>query len=671
MNLRSLFILAAVLITTAASAQNHELCSHGKQQQRIAAIPDFPKRPYDIFLYKLTLDLRNAFYVQKPIYSGKAEIHLNTTSETQTIQFDAALQTMTKVVVNDEEIIPTPQPDNNILTIPLAQSLQAIGTHLTIVIEYERSSDENRGAFFYPKGYFVGLGPEPAEDSIFVEEDLFYTMSEPFDARYWMPCNDQPHDKMEAQIYVYVPSDIKVTSNGELVLYEPGDATDRWLWKSDRPLSSYLMVVNASKFASWNEKVARFHDPADSVALSYHVWQPDFDQTTITDGSKYNAHHAFRNTSSMVTAFEKRFGPYPFASYGQTVVQPITIGGMEHQTMTTVNRVWLRGKSEGGIAHELGHQWFGDKVTCETFKDLWLNEGFATYTEAIFNESWGGYEWYFSAIGSKARGYFDAPQHGVRNDFPIYDPPNGELFNGAITYNKAGCVIHLLRRLVNNDSSFFGALQTYLDDFAYSNANTASFKSAMSSALALDLDEFFDQWIYGAMHPEFSILWGQNANNKLYLRINQLQTVRDHFTMPLRFFAYHGTTIDTINVTVASRTESWNGIVNGTIDSLVFDQDFGILATYSLDYDGSLGVHEMSEAMSITLNPIANEIVCRSTSNANYHVEIYDALGKRVLDQHAFSTVERIPTASFTNGIYIVRMTDGAKTIVRSIPIVK
>lgn len=141
--------------------------------------------------------------------------------------------------------------------------------------------------------------------------------------------------------------------------------------------------------------------------------------------------------------------------------------------------------------------------------------------------------------------------------------------------------------------------------------------------------------------------------------------------MPLRFFAYHGTTVDTVTVPVSNRTESWNGIVNGTIDSLVFDRDFGLLATYSLDYDGSLGVHEAVEAMSIALDPTTNEIVCQSTSNANYRVEIYDALGKRILDELSSSSIDRILATSFTNGIYIVRMTDGAKTVVRSIPIVK
>jgi len=339
--------------------------------------------------------------------------------------------------------------------------------------------------------------------------------------------------------------------------------------------------------------------------------------------------------------------------------------------MTTVNRVWLRGFSESGIAHELGHQWFGDKVTCETFESLWLNEGFATYTEAIYSESWGGNEWYVLSMLAKARGYFNAPNQGVRNDFPIFDPPNGELFNGAITYNKAGVVIHQLRRLVNNDSLFFGAIRKYLDDFAYGNANTVSFKNSMSQTLGMDLDEFFDQWIFGAKHPEFWVLWDQNDDNKTYLRINQIQTVRDHFTMPLRFFAFHGNTVDTIRITVANRTESWNGFVNGKIDSLIFDEDFGALSVHSVEFDGALSVDEPATPMFVTLDPRTQEIICKAPAEAGFTVEVYDALGKQISRAHSFEGLYTLSTETFANGMYIVRMYAGGKTIARTIPIVR
>lgn len=669
MTIRSVLLLIAVLASTSASAWHFDLCSHAKQKPKVTAIPDFPKRPYDVFLYILTLDLRQAFEAKQPFFSGTAEIHLNTTDMTDVIELDAESQLMTKVVVNGTELHPTPQPIGGVLSIPLTPAQRPAGTHLTITIDYDRAGDNN-GAHFYPKGRFVGLGPKPAEDSVFVEEDIFYTMSEPFSARQWMPCNDHPHDKMDAQISVFVPSGITVTSNGELVKFEPGDATDRWQWRSDQPLTTYLMVVNASTYKSWHETVERQHDPTDSIPLSYYVWQVDYDQDSITNGSKYNAQNAFKNTGGMMRTFEKRFGPYPFKRYGQTVVQPITIGGMEHQSMTTINRSWLRGWAESGVAHEVGHQWFGDKVTCETFKDLWLNESFATFTEAIYAEGWGGYEWYLATIAAKADGYFDAPWHDVRNDFPIYDPPSGELFNGAITYNKGACVIHHLRRLVDNDSVFFAALQGYLDAFAYGNANTGSFKSTISNLLGLDLTEFFDQWIYGALHPEFDIYWAQNENKRVFLRINQTQTVRNHFSLPVRFFAYHGTKVDTIGIDVASRTTSWNGLVSGTVDSLKFDRDYGLLSTHAIEYDASLGVHEALENATVSVDASSGAIVCRNTSSS-YRVDVYDALGKLVLTQQATSPIHRMAMTSYPSGIYTVRITDGQNVYVRSVPVVK
>jgi aminopeptidase N len=141
MNGRPFLIAIPLFITIGLSAKNPETCSHSRQKQKIAAIPDFPKRPYDIFLYRLTLDLRNAFAVKKPIYSGTAEIHMNTTDLTEVIEFDAQNQTMTRVTLDGQELFPTPQPEGGVLTILLPPSLQASGTHLTFVIDFERSSD--------------------------------------------------------------------------------------------------------------------------------------------------------------------------------------------------------------------------------------------------------------------------------------------------------------------------------------------------------------------------------------------------------------------------------------------------------------------------------------------------------------------------------------------------
>lgn len=669
--MKRLFLLAAIVLPAIILAHDAaELCSRARQKQHIAAIPEPPERPYDISTYRLRLDLRPAFEQKKPVYLGSAEIQLTTTMFTQTLDLDAGLMTMTRVMVNGAELTPAPQPIDNILTIPLPVYLQQPNTQITLAIEYERSSEQNWGAYFYPKGFFVGLGP--AEDSIFVEEDIFFTMSEPFDARYWFPCNDYPSDKMNADIEVAVPSGITVSSNGDLAAFVPGGATDVWQWRGDKPIASYLMVVNASAFETWQEKVARYDNPSDSIPLSYYVWKPDFDEQSVTDGSKYNATNAFRPTAGIMQAFEKYFGPYPFSKYGQTAVQPVNFGGMEHQSMTTVNRSWLRGLSEGGIAHELGHQWFGDKVTCETFKDLWLNEGFATYTEAIYNESRGGEYAYLDAMSGKASGYFNAPQYNARNDFPIYNPPDGELFSGAITYNKGACVIHQLRRLVGNDSLFFATLRAYTDAFAYANVNTASFASYMSDKFGIDLTEFFDQWIYGALHPYFSVLWAQDANDRLFLRVNQIQDVRDHFTMPLRFFAYHGTAVDTIRMNVASRSERWSGLADGIIDSLIFDTDYGLLAEHSVAYDASLGVYGQSvaDAPDISFDAMTYEIVCKA-AEGGYVVELFDALGKRISSERAVSALYKYSLKNMPNGFYTVRLVTGGKSFVQSFPIVK
>jgi aminopeptidase N len=426
------------------------------------------------------------------------------------------------------------------------------------------------------------------------------------------------------------------------------------------------MCASASKFATWDEKVARVWDPADSIRLHYYVWQSDYDQDSITDGSKYNAQHAFKNTKYMVTDFERRFGPYPFLQYGQVAVQPFEYGGMEHQTITTLNRSWLRGWDEGGIAHELGHQWFGDNVTCETFKDIWLNEGFATFCEAIYNEAWGGNQWYMSTIRSKADGYFN----GSNNTIPIYDPPEEILFNGATTYNKAACVIHMLRRMVRNDSLFFGALRAYQDHFSYSYCTTAEFRDFMSAWFAIDLSDFFDEWIYGQLHPVYDIYWAQSDNNEVFLRVNQTQDARDHFTMPINFFAWHGGTVDTLRFQNGARSERFAALVGYKIDSLLFDDDALLLSQHTMTYDALLSVKENATSDQFDVRTDGHQIILRSSADGT--VEIYDLMGKPVSSLPVTANINSWYDAShLATGTYFVRLSAGKKETMKTIQIVK
>lgn len=660
------YLLSALFVAVLATSSyaQHESCSKAEaykhsltNRQSPQAYPDLPYRPYDVISYDIKVDLRHAFIYKAPYFDGLVTITLDLLETTNTIDLDAAGMMINGLTINGEVQDPKPQPKpNETITINLPSKFREKGTRLTIGISYYRNSDENRGAYFYPKGYFVGLGPKPAEDSVFVEEDLFYTMCEPRNAHFWMPCNDQPDDKADCIVRVTVPSiGISVISNGVRSDSTSYGSYHIFSFYSDKPITTYLIAITASKFVTWDEMVPRESNPLDSIRLHYYAWQPDYDEKTITDGSKYNATNAFKNTKYMMTAFEKMFGPYPFLQYGQVPVQPFNFGGMEHQTVSTINRSWLRGNwSESGIAHELGHQWFGDKVTCETFKDLWLNEGFATFSEAIYNESWGGDEWYRNTIRGKANGYFN----GENNFLPIYDPPEPLLFNGATIYNKAACVIHMLRRVVNDDQLFFSALTDYSDHFAFGNCNTTQFSNYMSTRLGRDLTEFFDQWIYSPLHPSYDIYWAQDANKMLYVLVNQIQEDRDHFTMPIRLFAYRRDGgIDTLNYLNNDRTQKYWRQMATEIDSIHFDRDLVILSEVAFAYDATISVGHtkaINSSFSAVLDHFTNEIVCKHFGGTA--VEVYSMLGQKLMSRSGLpNDVIRLPAGDLPAGAYIIR----------------
>ena len=656
-----LVLVSLMLFASISSAQKEYQCSHAGGKQTPLAYPDLPLRPYDVTSYDIKLDLRPAFSEKLPHLNGLVTITVKLTEVAQQVSFDAWGMVITGLTINDEVQSPLPQPDaNEQLTIKLPIKFQALGTELKIAISYLRTSNDNNGAHFYSKGTIGEINYYNNLDTIRNAEDIFYTMSEARDAHRWMPCNDNPNDKAQCSVYVTVPNNgIYVTSNGILTDSTSYGSYKIFSYRSDKPIVPYLIAITASKFATWDEMIPRVWNPSDSIRLHYYAWQKDYDDTSSAFAN-YNAHRAFKNTKYMMANLERHYGPYPFIQYGQVPAHPFYYGGMEHQSMTTINRSWFH-NNDGGIAHEMAHQWFGDKVTCATFKDLWLNEGFATFNEAIYNESWGGDGWYRSTMLGKANAYFRGGVHNV----PIYDPGESPdlLFNGATVYNKAACVIHMLRRMVDNDTLFFNALRDYLDHFVYSTATTIQFRDYMGMRLNRNLDEFIDQWIFSALHPVYDIKWGQNLVTKnIAIRVNQTQDelqAREHFTMPIRFFAYRsGGAVDTLRFTNDARTQLFQTTLAGNVDSLIFDSDRVIISEHQVNYDAALTAKSEATpaSFSVSIDATTSEIICRMSEDAPT-LEIYNVLGERVLT-HQLQLGEqfiRLNSSALSNGAYLVK----------------
>lgn len=668
-----LTVILALLITYAgvSFAHNGAICGRPLPSNAKALFPDMPKRPFDVLKYQLTLDWRKIFETRSQQYSGVNLITVQVTDSTPNITLDAGLMKIDGITINGTPVHPVPQPSaDEKLIIPLPQSFQAAGkAPLSISIGYHKDTLLNLGIYFYPKGTMNPYGSDTTT------EDLAYTMSEPLDAHYWMPCMDLPYDKAQSEISIIVPNGIETASNGMLVSKQPYSVNATvWNWKSDEPIATYLMVADASNYIHWGETHERSSAPGDTVHLDYYAWPSDYYQDSIKDGSEFNATYAFRNVSSIMSNFESHYGGFPFVKYGQAPIMPFTYGGMEHQTMTSIHRFWLRGdQGQQGIAHEMSHQWFGDKTTCETFKDIWLNEGFATFSEAIWGEGQGGTIEYTGIIDTKARDYFGGPVH----DLPIYDPPANNIFNGALSYAKGACVLHMLRRMLGNDTMFFGALRDYSNAFAYATANTTQFQNFMSGRLGIDLTEFFGQWIFGRLHPHYSIGWAQNAGNHFFIRINQIQdvSVRDHFTMPVKFFAYHGGVRDTLTFFNNTRSQSFQKAVPYTIDSLLFDQDALLLSVDTIYYAPQLGVRSKNDShLQFEVYRDGGTLLCKFIrAGQDATIELYNSLGMRmrIAGVSPGEEFKKLDIGNLSSGIYFVRYSCGAMNEIRSVNITR
>lgn len=390
-----------------------------------------------------------------------------------------------------------------------------------------------------------------------------YTLTEPQDARWWFPCYDEPWDKATSEIYATVPENYYVGSNGylERVEHNPGNATRRYHWVNPYPITTYLMNVIMGDFAVWNDYY--INNYGDSIPILNMVFHSD----------SAAAAYDFANVPAMMAIYSQLFYPYPFNKYGQGAVDPFWAGGMEHQTMTTINRYWIDGNrsSEGGLAHELAHMWWGDFVTMADWRHIWLNEGFASYASALFNESFYGHDRFMSDLNDYQNGYFRYEEQYGRAR--LFNPPPEQLFS-APQYIKGAWVLHMLRGIIG-DAAFFAGLHQYAALHAYDNATTDEFRDAMETVSGVELGWFFDEWVYEQGFPEYNYSWtvtpvGEEYN--IHLEIAQVQSDAPIFRMPIPIRVVSDITWD-ILLQNNQQIQSYDIMVSSPPTDLLFDPD--------------------------------------------------------------------------------------------------
>jgi aminopeptidase N len=343
----------------------------------------------------------------------------------------------------------------------------AAGDSFTVVAEYEGFPGEI-GSVAFPR---MSMGWRSGPDG---EQ---YVVAEPDAANSWFPANDHPLDKATFHYRVTVPEGWSVGSTGAFIGTEPGvDGTITYEWEMAEPMATYLATVVIG------EGYELVPDPVATAAAGIPV--RNFLPADLVEG----APDALSRTGEMIAAFEEFFGPYPFDQYGIAVVGDFP-AALENQTMSIFGRGYVESPIfEYVLAHELAHQWFGDSVSVGQWKDVWLNEGFATYAELLWIEHSKGRAAYDETLANRR-------EAAAQADYPLPgEPPPHDLFNGGV-YQLGGLLLADLREEIGDDN-FFDLLRTYTDRYADSNAVTEDFIALAEEISETDLGDFFATRLY-------------------------------------------------------------------------------------------------------------------------------------------------------------------------------
>ncbi len=381
------------------------------------------------------------------------------------------------------------------------------GERATIAITY-RAVKPRHGLFF------VKPTPEHPEKIAHA-----WTQSQDQYARYWFPCLDYPHEKQSTTTTIVVPEGMFALGNGELVERRNEKGKTIFRYHQAVPHSTYLMTMVAGPFV----EIAQGRAGQNGVPIYYYV----------LPGRERDGERAFGKTPEMLEKFEKRIGvPYPYARYSQIAVSDFIFGGMENTAATTQTDRTLHDEvahldfsSEALVSHELAHQWFGDLLTCRDWAHAWLNEGFATFMEAVWREADLGEDEYLYDIFECLVAYLREDSQRYRRAIVcnVYRDPI-EIFDRHL-YQKGAAVLHMLRGELG-DARFWRAIARYVSDNAQRSVETIDLIRAIEAATGRNLRGFFNQWVYREGHPRLQVRFAWDSTLKLAtFTVDQNQTI--------------------------------------------------------------------------------------------------------------------------------------------------
>lgn len=635
--------LLAVFISISSFAQNHvHPCSASKSRQtqdksdRLSPAQMAKTEQYNVHYYELDLQMDNL----STHVAGSVNMHAITRQAVDTVWYELfdSLH-ISAIRLNGAAVNYSRQ--GSAIKVPVNMPA---GQSFIISTDYDGTPPT---AAANPLG---GAGMSNRSSPTWGNQ-VTWSLSQPFSAYEWWPCKQSLRDKADSvSVKITVPSACKAGSNGVLQqVVNLGNGKIRYEWKHRHPIDHYLVSVAVAHYVEHNLYAHPAGSP-DSILIQNYIYDNPATLTNFIDD--------INETADFLEFFSEIYGPYPFRNekYGHCMA-PIG-GGMEHQTMTTQGSF-----SRTLTAHELAHQWFGDHVTCGSWADIWVNEGFASYSEYLMlARLYAGEE-----VEQMADVHTNVMSQPGGSVWCADSLNNARIFSNRLTYDKGAAIIHSLRFQMHSDSAFFKGLRNYQAKFADSTALGTDMQAELELASGKDLGPMFEQWYFGEGYPTYSARWNM-VGGDLHLKITHttsMPSVTPTFTNDLEIkFRRTGLADTTIRFAIGGNTATYIIPNPGTVSliSAIDPNNWIVNKNGSTAKDPNLvvtGIAELEESEQplIYPNPAQELVHIQMKKPGNYQLTVLDPKGRKVCAQ-SFSSATRVDFRSMPQGIYLFQVVD-------------
>ncbi|SFH87133.1 M1 family aminopeptidase [Halpernia frigidisoli] len=474
---------------------------------------------------------------------------------------------------------------------------------------------------------------------------VLYTLSEPYGAQEWFPTKQSMNDKIEKiQMIVTAPSQYNVASNGKLISETISGAFKTTFWQTKYAIPAYLIAIGVTNYT-------KFNDTMGSPAFPFvnYVYPSTAANTTSMNNIAF--------TKQIMAVYEQYFGLYPYRDEKYGHMEFGWGGGMEHATMTSMG-----GWGQTLIAHELAHQWFGDKITCGAWNDIWLNEGFATFGEHVTREKLLSNTTDFKTyLQGQLNLITFLPSGSVYVDDANLSNQN-VIFDSRLSYAKGGYVLRMLKWILGDDQ-FYQAIRDYNSrpNLAYNYAKTVDLKNSFLQSTGKDFTEFFNEWIYGQGYPNYSIQYGQNTvNQKITFKVSQSQSNASvpYFKMPLPI-KVTGTSGETAFLALDNDTNNqlFTKDVSFPVAKVEFNYDLQLIEKNSTVAENkALATNEILSSSKIQIypNPVKNSLNISGLKDSTAF-EIYGIDGRKIKSGNYIPN-SNIDVSKLSKGFYLIKI---------------